>query len=163
MDTKLLTGLAVAVLLAGCGANDDPKSREVAEWVLNNGGTLTVVGKEIEVKSLDGLPSGEFAIRKINLNDQEVKDEDLVRISALTNLEELSLFGTEVSDKGIDSIVKLTTLKELEISSTNVTDAGIDKLAALAELQTLFVRQTAVTEKAVEALKVRLEECTIHQ
>jgi hypothetical protein len=149
MRTSLLLLLSIPVLVgtAGCGRGKaDPAGREIAEWVLEKGGTLTVAGDRSEVKRASALPEGRLQILRINLNQRTVSDEDLQKLSGLRNLVYLGLYGTDVSDRGLEHLAGLRTLEEIELSYTRVGDPGLEMLTPLPRLGRLFLYGTQVTD-----------------
>jgi hypothetical protein len=159
--------LFAPIWAAGCGeegVQDDPvASRAVAEWVLGAQGKLTIASTSGEITSASQLPSGAITIRRIDLNDRTVTDDDLEKILGLKALEYLGLYGTGVTDNGLDQIAHLKSLKELELSYTSVTDAGINKLHPLTNLQKLFLNgeSDTITETGIERLRDNIPQCEI--
>ena len=114
------------------------------------------------------------ATSKARLNFTQVTNAGLPHISALGQLEDLSLCVTGVNDVGLKELHHLTSLKKLALcgekitdvglavatlsqltnlySTTGVTDAGLKELAALKKLESLNLGRTAVTNEGLNDL-----------
>lgn len=164
MQRVAVMGLCAAVSLVGCGGgNADPKSQDVAVWVLEQGGEMSLVDKSLPVKQKSDLPGEPFGITRIDLKGKKVTDADLEKLSELTNLRELNLYNTRVGDAGLEHLKAIPTLEELELSNTQVTDQGLDTLAEFPSLKKVFLRNTVVTDSAVEELQNRRSDLTIYR
>ncbi len=149
-----LLWVLVVSLTAGCGGpQPDPEARKVAEWVLSVGGKLQVSGRPDVVKTKAQLPTGDFAILKIDLSRCRVKNTDLAKLITLKNLQSLNLYQTDISSQALQYVVRLESLRELELSYTMVDDRGLEKLAKLKNLERVYVTGTPVTEKGIDRLK----------
>ncbi len=153
------------VALPGCGGPSDPNSKNAADFVLQKGGSLFIVGSSLEVKSSDRLPEAAFVIREIILNEKKVSDDDLQKLTGLMHLTVLELHSTNITDGGLKHLSGLTTLKRLELSYTRITDKGLEHLAPLKGLQKLFLHGTnqLITNEAITQLKQQLSECEVYR
>ena len=158
----LISAVLAASFLPGCGGpQPDADAKKVAQWVLKIGGTLTVSGVSRRIQSPTDLPSGEFAILRIDLNERPVQDKDLTNLIGLKNLQYLGLYQTDITDKGLTYLSGLQSLTELELSYTSITDKGLAELAKLKKLQKVYLTGTAVTDKGVQKLKEMLPSVTV--
>lgn len=158
--------LGLFMLLCGCGGGgtSGPQSREAAEWVISRGGKLKLAGRDVLVTQTAALPEeGELRIERIDLNQTDVRDPGLEKLSQLTRLDYLGLHSTQVTDRGLEHLAGLTTLKQLELSNTQITDKGIEKLFGLQNLEKLYLYNTAITDDGVERLKAHLPNITIYK
>src|SRR5689334_20589181 len=73
----------------------EPSDRAVAEWVIRQGGSLTLEGRLDPISNLGGLPPGDWRIRGINLVGTLVEPSDLKRLSGLHGLRDLELPGPQ--------------------------------------------------------------------
>ena len=159
----VLTCPLLTLLAFGCGGGPSAtEQREVAEWVIAEGGTV-VTNKVLEVKAVDRLPKGPFRIERIDLKNADIRDDDLQRISGLTGIEALSLYGTMITDDGLAHLTRLQSLAELELSYTQVTDAGLIPLKTLSSLQKLYLTGTPVTDEGVEDFKNSRPHCEVYR
>jgi hypothetical protein len=55
-------------------------------------------------------------------------DDDLSRISRLTHLRRLIIYGQQITDAGLEHLASLTGLERLSMDYTSVTDEGIERL-----------------------------------
>ena len=157
-----LLGSLLVFAFCGCGGPDmDPEGREVVDWVLKKGGTVTISGYPVPIKSEADLPEGEVAILGINLNERPISDKGLANLIGLKNLRTLGLHQGNITDKGIDHLVGIDTLAELELSYTRITDKGLEKLAAFPNLQKVYLSGTTVTKEGIESLKKALPNVTV--
>jgi hypothetical protein len=153
----------LAVFSTGCGGGPPAsEQRQVAEWVIAQGGTV-VTDKVLEVKSADRLPKGSFEIRRIELKNARISDTDLEKLSDLTGLRYLGLYGTPVTDAGLQHLVRLQSLAELELSYTQVTDAGLIPLKTLNSLNKLYLTGTPVTDNGIEDFKNSRPGCEVYR
>lgn len=135
--------------------------RRLAQWVLEQGGTVSLVtadGERVEEsKNRNDLPLGRFRLRAIDLTNQnKIGDEDLRQVAGLTEVESLRLAGTGLTDAGIAHLAAAKSLRELDLSQTAVTDRGVAPLAELSALEQLFLTDTAVGDDGIRSLR-RLE------
>ncbi|MBC8469988.1 MAG: hypothetical protein H8D56_11000 [Planctomycetes bacterium] len=80
-------------------------------------------------------------------------DSDLMSLSGLTNLEDLSLTGPGIGDDGFKHLASLTNLKYLQIGgSANLTDDGLIHLANMRRLDSLFIGDSRITERGLAHL-----------
>lgn len=146
-------GMCAAIsLTAGCGAKakSDPNAREAAEQVLSLGGSFIPVGTNAAFKKGMNLPEGPITMRAVDLNQRDVTDTQLEKLSGLTNLKKLGLHSAKITAKGFDQLATMTTLEELEVSYTALNDEQLEKLTALPKLQKLFIHGTRVSDEAVQ-------------
>ena len=66
---------------------------------------------------------GDVVIR-IDLNDTNVADKDLVRLRELASLEVVSLDRTHVTDAGVTHLKAMKNLRGLSLNQTKLTDGG---------------------------------------
>lgn len=160
MKRLAFAGLFSAAFIAGCGGPSAAERREIAEWVIAQGGTV-VTDEVLEVKTVGNLPQDAFQIERIELKETDIADADLQKIKDLRNLEYLGLYGTAVTDAGLNHVIGLHSLRELELSYTQVTDDGLQTLAKLPDLEKLFVTGTSVTPKGIVQFKEQRSGCEV--
>ena len=88
-------------------------------------------------------------------------DETVRRVSRLSRLQSLGLFGTNVTDAGLAHIKQLTHLKDLDLRSTRIGDTGLAELSAMTSLRQLNIAGTRVTNEGVLALEESLPDLHI--
>ena len=111
----------VIVTLAGC-SNPPDDQRLAAEWVISTGGKVGVnsQGQQSVATRNRDLPKGPFVIESIAWEiypgdeNSRVTDEDLLRLSKLTELRDLDLWAVRVTDKGIDALLLAATPSSLK-------------------------------------------------
>jgi Leucine Rich repeat len=92
---------------------------------------------------------------------QKPNDETLRRVSQLSRLERLRLWGTDVTDAGLAHVKRLTHLHELNLSNSQIGDAGLANLEGMTNLRQLSVASTRVTDAGVLALEKSLPDLHI--
>jgi len=152
----------LAQALPNCEINHDATNqRGTAQWVIDQGGSVTVSTPEGEqlrdVTDAEMLPKGPFDIREVVLADKAVTDADLAKFRGLAQLQLLNLSGTGVSDQGLQNLSGCTGLRVLDLSRTKITTAAASTLAALRSLRQLYLAGTAFNGAALRLL-VRLPE-----
>jgi len=120
-------------------------------------------------------------VQALSLVDQEVEDEDLALLRALTGLRELSIAGADLAcsgalddlsvflgvrlselsdqvlgygptDDGLRHVAELSQLRELDISVVAMGDRGLTHLERLEHLEVLEVNGTALTDRGLHTL-----------
>lgn len=145
---------ALPLAIAGCGMDEETakRHREIAEWTIAKGGGVYLDDSSSQVKTKAKLPSRDFMIRRLVLNETKTSDKDLEKLSGMTDLAELSLHSTNITDKGLEHLKPLQALEELELSNTRVTDKGLEHLTGLKDLKKIYLNQTAVTKSGIDML-----------
>src|SRR5262245_38403130 len=145
MKQTLLCGLLIALLsmmLLPCvstTATAQLSEREIAEWVIRQGGRVILEGARKPIGDVAQLPTGEFRIFGVDLVGTLIEPKDLEKISGLTHLKELYLPGP-IWNPGAGSSLDaneelkfLAGLKNLEklhfslhfLTNVNVQDKGL--------------------------------------
>ena len=154
--------LPVILFSAGCGRDEFPaNSRKVAEWAITRGGAVTIAGQKEELRDANLLPNNPFGIDAINFTNADLTQKDFKRLSEVSKLNRLTLYGTKISDEEIDSLLGIHSLNELELSSTRITDTGLEKLTKIATLKKLYLHNTLVTKEGVNAFQKSLPGCAV--
>jgi endonuclease YncB( thermonuclease family) len=91
--------------------------------------------------------------RRLELGGVKFHDEDLSKLSRLTDLRTLSLRGTLVTDKGVEHLKPFTKLTVLSLMSTKIGDPALAHLEGLTELEDLDLDRTAITDAGLVPLK----------
>ena len=150
------------ILSAGCHRDEIPSnSRELAEWAITRGATVTIAGQKQELLDASLLPNEPFGIAAINFTDAELTQNDFKRLSEISKLDRLSLYGTKISDEDIDFLLGIDSLNELELSNTEITDKALEKLEKLITLKKLYLHNTLVTKEGVNAFQKSLPGCRV--
>ena len=154
--------LPVLLFSAGCSRDEiPPNSRKLAEWAITRGGAVTIAGKKKELRDASLLPNKPFGIVAINFTDADLTPKDFKRLSEISKLDRLSLYGTKISDEEIDFLLGIESLSELELSNTRITDTGLKKLTKIATLKKLYLHNTLVTQAGVDAFQKSLPGCKV--
>ena len=90
-----------------------------------------------------------------------IKDNDIICLSGIPQLEWLHLSFSQVSDDGLVHLKELTKLKRLILDHSNVSDTGLIHLKGLTNLTELRLSGPQVTAEGVERLRAVLPNCEI--
>ncbi|MBT6156855.1 MAG: hypothetical protein HOL01_19540 [Planctomycetaceae bacterium] len=163
--SQTLAAVLAFVAVAGCGGGGTADDKSAAEWAIQHGGTVNIVGSILKVDTVEDLPEESFEVQKIDLNqvDPPITDKDLEGLPASESLVYFGLHSAKVTDKGLEPLLKLSGLKELELSYTEVGDNGLDQLAAMKTLTKLYLYGTSVSDDAVEQFKKKRTDCTVYR
>lgn len=178
--------LCLLLVCLGCASKPDPAVLSAAEQIVKLGGTFTLQGLTVPVKTAEKIPAGTLPIREVNLNGLKVRDTQFEPLKCLNKVEVLGLEGsymTDVglvhlqdlkalqeldlhksqyfSDKGLEPLKALPHLRTLELSYTRVSDAGIDALLTMKRLKVLHLTGTRVTADGLKKLKEGLKGCEV--
>ena len=136
----------LALSLVSSPLRAEPLDRQVAEWVILQGGSVRLEGQEGRIRELTQLPAADFRLELADLVGTNINPPDLQRLSGLTRLKTLNLPGpmwnpsansnTDHS-RELRHLASIRSLEELTFSYTylesiNFEDTGIEAIAALA-------------------------------
>src|SRR5437867_2621469 len=121
----LLRTLISVLWIVACLSAAEQSERQVAEWIIRQGGSLTIDGRIDPIARIQDLPAGDLRIRGINLVGTLVEPGELRRLSGLTGLRELELPGPQWNPNAgsrldandeFQAIAELTGLEKLRFS-----------------------------------------------
>lgn len=159
---KVCLCLIPLVLAVGCSRDEfSPKSRELAEWAIARGAAVTLIGQKEELRNANLLPNKPFEIAAINFTNTDLTQNDFKRLSEVSKLDRLSLYGTKFSDEEIEFLLEIDSLSELELSSTEITDKALKKLHKFKTLKKLSLHNTLVTKQGVDEFQRIHPGCTV--
>src|ERR1700693_6083168 len=84
-------GFLLASAVLAMAATEGAAERDVAEWVIRQGGRVVLEGSRTPLRDLSELPSGELHITGVDLFNTIVEPKKLEKLSGLTGLRELYL------------------------------------------------------------------------
>ncbi|MGB7326022.1 MAG: hypothetical protein WBD31_14205 [Rubripirellula sp.] len=86
---------------------------------------LQMANSDVTDQTLDYI-EGMANLRELDLNDSQVSDDGLAKLSLLTGLEVIRLRATTVTDVGLEQhLSRLPSLKRLDLRGTSVSDAAV--------------------------------------
>lgn len=150
-----LSVVVAALLGQAASAGSD---RVVAEWVIEQGGRVSLDDRRMPLGDVSQLPAGDFHLTAVDLMGTHIDPADLKRLSELARLKELFLPGymwntgagsrTDANEElrqlaGLHSLLKLHLGLHF-LTNINVQDKGIAHLAPLVQLQELRLAQTRI-------------------
>lgn len=126
--------------------------------------TVNVYNKETYTPgALDELKEVKEQIISLDLGKMPVKDEDLKFIVRFKNLRRLNLNFTEITGEGLQRLSALEDLEDLSVSGTRVTYSELARLIpALKNLRTLSIWETALSVSDIRELEDRFRYLAIH-
>jgi serine/threonine protein kinase len=131
--------------------------RQVAEWILNSGGTVDVLidGEPIHnVESIRSIPDAEFRVVSCGLSGCEsVNDLELANIAGLSAIQNLSLAQTTTSDIGLKHVRRFLNLTSLLLAQTDVTGEGLRQLSGMSRLVKLDLANTKLGDADLAMLE----------
>ncbi|MEM9354839.1 MAG: protein kinase [Pseudomonadota bacterium] len=155
--------------------NSEDAQREVARWILGQGGGIVVQNQagEWTCENESDLPAGPFDVVAVEFR-QPFANFDLVALSSFPKLEaltfwevdlpsstletltklrsvvDLGLSGCRLSDQDLAPVSKMTWLRKVDLSGNQITDLTIENLVELEQLESLDLRQTEITDSGLE-------------
>ena len=144
------------VKVEGDVAAPDPASeRAAAEWVLNRGEEVwvRVDGQDQQARTLAELPSGAFVVTWVVLRKAEpLSKEGMQRLSMLSQLEDLWLYGVPNSGEFIKALPPQSALRGLYTSEISRPDGVIESLRRHPRLKGLLLVGTRWKDRDFEQL-----------
>ncbi len=136
------------------------RDREIANWALSLGGIVDVgirgnlAAPTQAVVDSSKLPTGDLVVRGIDFRKcRELKDDQIARLTPLTELTSLTFVGTAPSDDGLVHLGRIGSLESLSIvAGFSVTDNGLRSLQSLLKLKTLRLTSRIVAEQDAAVL-----------
>lgn len=135
--------------------------REFAQWVLKQGGSVTVntltsgrwAGKRIG--SAEALPEGPFLIQVIELFNVILTDQDRALLRRLHDLEGLHLYDLGTSDSDIESLNPNWKMKWLYIPGHDVSDRSVAALDAYQNsLLVLDLSHSQISDESIRRFRM---------
>jgi len=142
--------------------------REVAEWVIRQGGRVHLAGQAHPIADLSSLPlpSEPVFVHAVDLYGTTIEPRELVQLSKLTRIKELYLPGPSWNpgagsrldaNEELRFLSSLETLEKLHFSlhfltNVNVKDSGLKHLLALRNLKELRLSQGRIQNLSLAPL-----------
>jgi Leucine-rich repeat (LRR) protein len=116
---------------------------------------LNLNGTKVSAAGVVSFVKGRKRLRRLELTDVPLRDDDLAALKELTELRVLSLRGTQVSDKGAVNLKAFTKVRTLNLSTREglITDAALPHLKSLTDLEYLDLDRTGISDAGLEHLK----------
>jgi serine/threonine protein kinase/Leucine-rich repeat (LRR) protein len=132
----------------GVGKKAAPKvtldpDRKAAEFVLSNGGTLTIADRNYEPKDADTLPTEPFKIQSILMNVREITDSEAELLFNVDGLKTLGILY-KMTDRNLAKLSKLPaaqSLKTFHADIPELTDAGLKLFRNFTAIQDLRLNE----------------------
>ena len=160
-----LTHIEDLTRLTGLDLNGAPVTDEGLQFVLNIEKLhhLNIAGTKITGAILEGLKQAP-TLRELCINHVDAlreNHEPLQALTALANLEYLTIGGLELHDGELGFLEPLVNLEYLDLSDSPITDEGLAQLSHLKNLTGLQLRDTQVAEAGLRQLQTSLPNCEI--
>lgn len=139
---------------------------EVAKWVLQKGGKLTITpasdaSRPWDPHGVDDLPEEPFFVTDIEMEGAHLQPDDVKRLSALSQLNSLRVGRSNISDDDLVHFADLP-LARLELYDTEITNRGIENLGPLPGLRVLVLNNTEIDDDAVKLVCQRYRITEAH-
>jgi tRNA A-37 threonylcarbamoyl transferase component Bud32/Leucine-rich repeat (LRR) protein len=153
--------------------------RETALWVLERGGTVSViavgrhrahskkgssvppdesVGDSEAILDAGKLPAGAFYIAGVELHTGIwLSASEMARLAKLPRLESLDLADTRFADSEITSLKSAPSLIHLDLQDTPLSDVGLASLKNLTNLRSLQLSRTRISGTVLQNLTTLTE------
>ncbi|HEY6403501.1 MAG TPA: hypothetical protein VI479_18905, partial [Blastocatellia bacterium] len=136
MKKTILKALLSATLLFGVSTNatTQKSEREIADWVIRQGGGVILDGARNPIKDVAQLPAGEIRMIGVDLVGTLIEPKELEKISGLTSLKELYLPGPSWNpgagsrldaNEELKFLVGLKNLEKLHFSLHFLTNVNV--------------------------------------
>lgn len=154
--------MLICMLVAGCGfawvaAKRQQAAEQRAAWqlIMKKGGMTNFGPESARSPWLCWLLGADVAAQGgcCEFAGSKLTDADLAQLSALSNLNRLSLQSNQITDRGVARLSKLSHLRHLSLDDTDITDAGLDSLHTCRSLEWLSLYHTQTTPAGVERLR----------
>ena len=124
--------------------------RRAAEWVLSQGGGVTVragqPAQAIQLRPGQALPPSNLELMRVELESGGLTDAGLDHLRGLHDLVDLKLGGKQIRGSGFQALRDLTGLRTLVIRNAPVGDAAFEHIEGLTKLECLSLDGTHVTD-----------------
>ncbi len=148
--------LITAVLLIGISVFAHAWKRvKLLEFVDDRGGTYQLEPLRFAwVARLGNISKGFQSVTAIDLSYQAVTDQELSRLTRLSEVETLWLESSEITDEGLHELLMFGRLKELTLAaSRRLTDKGLASyLEQAPPLELVSLHTTSASTRTAEAL-----------
>ena len=129
--------------------------REIAEWVLAQGGSVTINGypwREYEqhVYRVADLPPHPFRVLGVSLNGTASDDSNVARLAQLSCCKQLYLAGCPITDDGLAPLLDKLPLTDLDLENSKISNATLERLTRLTRLK---LHGTMVTPSGTAKLR----------
>ena len=128
--------------------------RELAGWIVRQGGAVSLLGKKGRTRISAGkpIPEGIFNVTRVSLADCDVLTEDVLqRIVALPRLEELSLSRCGFQESWLPHLAR-ADLIGLEIRDCGLTDSATEQIAAIPHLSSLKLPFNRISDEGIGSI-----------
>jgi hypothetical protein len=161
---------AAAAALALKNNRDESPDQACARWALGLNGDVWKVGSAAPMKSAAEIPTADFKIEKLVLNDMKVgrgavASIDMGRLDGLKGLSWLDLRGQALNESGVAKLEMLDALQALDLHACRITDGSLSTISRLQKLTRLDVGYNKdITDKGAAQLSklVNLEWLNIY-
>ncbi|MBL8819675.1 MAG: protein kinase [Planctomyces sp.] len=132
----------------------EPVEEAAARWVLEHGGTVTVLLDHIaqlEVRTTSELPSTPYTLSGISLSDNEkLKDADLTPLHSLRQLRTVQLNLKNLTNQEISFLRQNRYLMLATLGGTQISDRGLAEFSGHSRLNHVGLYDTQVTSTGLQ-------------
>ena len=138
------------------GINPMPLSEGNNFLMISFSGRRQITGEQLE--ALRGI---EEQLVWLNLGHTAVTDQQMDAIARLKNLRVLYLNNTQITDAGVEKLSPLSELRWLSLVGTKASDKSIDTFIRMKNLSTLFLYQSVFSQSGIRKLVETQKELKI--
>lgn len=160
-DSQTITVRLDPLLIADVLQTSKPEptsdlDRDLAAWVLSNGGQVQIDSGEALIARAEELPPLPFHLTAIHDNRSKYafQDADIGRLAELKYLSTLVTASQAVSDAGIEALRGNKTLRKLLLPHVPLTGRSFEVFQTIPELRELITAGTHATKDDVKLLTV---------
>ncbi len=114
--------------------------RRAAEWVIVQGGEVTLSGRQPWIATVNDLPEGDLEVRLIKFKRRlSGEDADLVPLRELKHLEFVGIDYTHPTPAGITALARLPKLERVSCGAQPLSDEQVTALGRLNNVTSLFL------------------------
>lgn len=108
---------------------------------------------QFKQSDLNDLLAIKEQVVSLNLNEMQLKQEDLKTISQFLNLRKLILSNTGITEFGLAELARLKNLESLSLAGNKITVKALSFVSTLPELKQIYLWNTGVTNAELIKLK----------
>ena len=128
-------------------SEDRDADRDVAEWVLKNGGAVLLVNRGGLIENMADLPPDPFTVFHVFIRNQpKFTEADGVRLSQLRGLHIVYFIDSTLEPGSITALARIRSLQYLLLSRGMTSNATLSEVLAISQLRILELGQVAVTD-----------------
>ncbi|MCA9023536.1 MAG: hypothetical protein KDA74_25480, partial [Planctomycetaceae bacterium] len=151
VDQTDLTG-AVATVEESAPMPFPMTEREIVEWVLNVGGTVTINSDQEELTSIKEFPAELVDFYSVSLSDAVFSPHDLQRLANLKPLYVLRLSGDSIGEQDFQYLKYVNGVHDLNLERFTIEGDGLKYLSGFQSLKAIRVYDSTIRGEGLSHL-----------